>query len=298
MRSESSWRSRAVALVRHAVAAAGLSLAWLALSGSPAAALGDITDIAGGATSSVVSAVTETASAPARLLSGGPDDRPTGSLGQAASTTTSGLASVVETAPAALEPVLPEPLEPLVPVFEETTDAAAGLLEDVGGTAAGTLGLADAVVGNPLTELPVPAPPAPPVPEVVPAFPAAPAEAVPAPEPVAATPAAPVPAVWEPTFLARLAASGLPLPFDARAAAAVLGALAGGPVTWHLDLPPYAMPASPGTVGSGGLLGGPLPALTGGAFLLALVWRVGPRLFPAAPELPGSPAFDPGSTPD
>ena len=302
MRSESSWRSRAAALARHAAGAAGLGLAWIVLSGSPAAALGEITDIVGGAASSVVSTVSDTAAAPVQILPGGEDAAGpvTGTLGGVTSTTTSSLASVVEAAPAAVEPVLPEPLEPLVPVLEETTGAASGLVQDLGGTTTDVLELADTVVEDPLQVLPVPvAPPAPGITtSPAPAQPAA-AAAVPAPAdsaPALAT--APVEPVWEPTILVRLAASGLALAPEARAMVPVLGSLTGPPDSWQFDLSLLAMPASPGTLGSGGMLSSPLLALAGGGFLLALMWRAGPRLFRAAPGLPASPAFDPGSTPD
>lgn len=305
MRSESSWRSRAVALARHAAGAAGLGLGWLLLSGSPAAALGDLTDIASGATSSLTSTVSETVAAPAKLLAGGENSTKStpGTLSGAASTTTSSLASVVQAAPPALEPVLPAPLEPLVPVLEETTGTASGLVQDVGGTAAGAVGLAEDVVADPVLGVPLPVTlplpvlepvPVPPLtPEPVPAALAPPVESAPAPV------AAPVQPVWEPTILVRLAASGLAIAPEARAAVPVLGTLAGWPETWRLDVVLlHAVPASPGAVGSGGMTGGSLLALTGGAFLLALLWRAGPRLFSAAPSLPSSPAFDPGSTPD
>ena len=302
MRSESSWRSRAAALARHAAGAAGLGLAWIVLSGSPAAALGEITDIVGGAASSVVSTVSDTAAAPVQILPGGEDAAGpvTGTLGGVTSTTTSSLASVVEAAPAAVGPVLPEPLEPLVPVLEETTGAASGLVQDLGGTTAGVLELADTVVEDPLQVLPVPA--APPLPDIVtppaPTQPAASSVPAPAADSASLIAAAPAQPVWEPTILVRLAASGLALAPEARALVPVLGSFTGPPDGWRFDLSLLAMPASPGAVGSGGMLGGPLLALAGGAFLLALMWRAGPRLFRSAPGLPASPAFDPGSTPD
>ena len=306
MRSESSWRSRAVAFARHAAGAAGLGLGWLLLAGSPATALGDLTDFADDATSSVVATVSETAAAPVKLLPGGEDAArsTTGALSGAASTTTSSVASVVETAPAAVEPVLPAPLEPLVPVLEETTGAASALVEDVGGTATGAIDLADAVVTDPGQILPLlPATVSPPASESAVVPPSSPAEttavlvepAAPEAEPAAAAPIQPV---WEPTFLVRLAASGLALTPEAQAVVPALGAMAAWPDAVRLDVGPvHAVPASPGTVGSGGP-GGSLLALASGAFLLALLWRAGPRLFPASPSLPRPPAFDPGSTPD
>ena len=302
MRSESSWRSRAVALARHAAGAAGLGLGWLLLTGSPATALGEITDIAGGTTSSVVATVSETVAAPLGLVPGGADAArsTTGALGGATGTTTSSLASVVEAAPAALEPVLPAPLEPLVPVLDETAGTASGLVQDLGGTATGAIELADAVIADPAQLVPLP----------VPALPGLEPVDVPAPAPEtslameptahAAPPAAPdaVQPIWEPTILVRLAASGA-LASEAGALVSAAGTTAGWPEVWRLDFAPlHATPASPGSLGSGGVLGGSLLALASGAFLLALLWRAGPRLFPASLSLPGSPAFDPGSTPD
>ena len=316
MRTATPWRVRAVALARHAAAAAGLGLAWLVISGSPASAASG--DLLGGTVASPSSIVSSVASPvvpeAATVVNALPGGSPAGGTpGKAVSGTTALLGAVVENAPDALAPVMHGPLAPVAPVLDpvvgDTTAAVGGVVSAVGDTAGGAVDDAALPVTDlvaPVTEIVVavePALPAP-VPESVPPVgaeaeaPAAPAQAAvldSAPPLSAGAASAPTP--WS-------LASGYA--FTAFAAHHAANALSGIVPVLPSDgqplisvLPPAPAPGSLGG-SSSGLGGGPIgaAALAAASFSLGLLWLMGARLRLAGPPLPAAPAFDPGSTPD
>ncbi|WP_433876325.1 hypothetical protein [Sinomonas atrocyanea] len=316
MRTATPWRVRAVALARHAAAAAGLGLAWLVVSGSPAsAASGDLLGGTVASPSSVVSSVASPAvSEAATIVNALPAVSPAGgSPGEAVSGTTTLLGAVVENAPDVLAPVAHGPLAPVAPILDPVvggTTAAVGGVVSVVGDASGAA-VDDAVL--PLPDLVAPASqiavtiqPAPsaPAPEAVPPVgaepeaPSAPGQtAVSDPAPSVGPRAVSAPAPWSLTsgyvftaFAAHHAADAL---------SGILPALPSDEQPLISVLPPAPAPGSLGG-SSSGLGGGPIgaAALAAASFSLALLWRVGARLRPAGPPLPTAPAFDPGSTPD
>ncbi|WP_430296170.1 hypothetical protein [Sinomonas sp. B1-1] len=316
MRTATPWRVRAVALARHAAAAAGLGLAWLVVSGSPAsAASGDLLGGTVASPSSIVSSVASPAvSEAAAIVNALPAASPAGGTpGEAVSSTTALLGAVVENAPDVLAPVTHGPLAPVAPILDPvvggTTAAVGGVVSAVGDAAGGAVddaALPVADLATPVAQIAVavePALPAP-VPESVPPVgaeaeaPAAPAQAaVLDPAPSVGPRAVSAPAPWSLTsgyaftaFAAHHAADALSgivpvLPSDGQPLISVL--------------PPAPAPGSLGG-SSSGLGGGPIgaAALAAASFSLGLLRLMGARLRLAGPPLPAAPAFDPGSTPD
>jgi hypothetical protein len=318
MRTATPWRVRAVALARHAAAAAGLGLAWLVISGSPASAASG--DLLGGTVASPSSIVSSVASPvvpdAATVVNALPEvSRAGGTPGETVSSTTALLGAIVENAPDALAPVTHGPLAPVAPILDPvvggTTAAVGGVVSAMGDTAGGAVD--DPALPLPLTDFVAPVSQI--VVAVEPALSAPVSEAVPVVGAEAEAPAAPAQAaVLDSTPPLSAGGASAPTPwsltsgyaFTAFAAHHAADALSGIVPVLPSDgqplisvLPPAPAPGSLGG-SSSGLGGGPIgaAALAAASFSLGLLWLMGARLRLAGPPLPAAPAFDPGSTPD
>lgn len=317
MRTGATWRARVLALARHTVAAAGLGLAWLLISGGPAAAsepaandpLGAIAAPAPAVPSAggIVSSALRTTAAPA--------SDPTGTAGALVDTTTAAASSGVQALPDAIAPLTAGPLEPIAPVITPVADSSTAALGDVLGTVGGTVGDVAAGAGDALapvtqpvlhalqpgvlsTEAPredgLAVPPVPVPRSDVPAD-----SAVASPDGAAASPDG-EPAASDPagllTNLVRPAVFAIGT-VAAHGSAAADPDFPGPPPAPPLPLTPAFGSLGESSFGQGGGAGG-LAGLAASAFGLVLLWRASPRRRPSAVQIPASAAFDPGSTPD
>ena len=309
MASTSVARPRALGLLRHAIAAAGLGLGWLLLSGPAASAMGDPL----GAESLLEAPLSSVSSVVAPLTESGVESAPSALV----ESTTTTLAETVEAVPPAVAPVLTGPLEPLAPVVSGASSDVGGLITTVGdtvGSVGATVGdVVDAVVPTPL---PLPEPPPAPVLTGPLPGPVAPPASAPAPEsaPVhdaiapAASPASPGgPASVDPAGIVvsarALLAWGWSMPDLVAAPPAVIGSATVGPPDdapdgpWTFPLFDRQLWLGSGPTGSFG--GGfTTTAMLAAALVLPALLLLTVRKRPYAGSVPASPAFDPGSTPD
>ncbi|MDQ0259420.1 hypothetical protein [Sinomonas atrocyanea] len=320
MRDHADWRTGALALVRHAAAAAGLGLGWLLLSGGAASAAGLPPDPSVLSPSSGPGIVGALARTTAPLASD-----PIGTGAGPAAATASSVASQVRAVPQAVEPLTDGPLAPLSPVLAPVVSGTAGTLGsavDSAGTAAQAV--ADgtrAVLPAPLAGTPAPVLSAPVISTPVPSAPIlsaavgaqaaetreasgtssggqAAGAASAASRPFPQAPAAGRAGSSADAVLRFLVTGPLvPAALMADAARAVLPDVPAPGFPTLPALPTAAGSADGSLVGSGGA-GPGAAALAAAGFALALAWRAGPRVRPQAVPLPPLPAFDPGSTPD
>ena len=313
MVSASKARLRARGLLGHALTAAGLGLGWLLLSGPAASALSDPLG-AEGLLGAPLSSVSSLASP---LVDPGVESAPSTLVGG----TTTTLAQTVETLPTLTDPLLTGPLEPLAPVVSGATSDVGGAITTVGDTV-GTLETAvtdtvGEVVSGPL---PLPAPPAlpDPLPTPDPVAPPAP-ETAPAEGP---SPTGESPASQASDGLAPEGGSPADLGSTVDPVIPVGAMLAGWSLSAYAAAPPaelgpsaeHPMDGAPGSPwafplldrqpwlgsGTGGSSGGGLTsaAMLSAALMLPALLLLTVRKRPYAGQVPASPAFDPGSTPD
>ncbi|MDQ4504152.1 hypothetical protein [Sinomonas sp. ASV322] len=278
-------RSRALAFLAHAVAAAGLGLGWLLLSGTAADASNGPA-IPPPAPASVTSAVAPVVQAASGALPAVPGLQAAGAA--TVQRTTTALAASVESAPSAAAPVLTGPLAPAAPVAQSLASA-------VGHTVASAGDTLSQVVAAPLPIVDALVTPAGQAPSGDVSLPAAPvlvaSEQVQLAPPVgddgkAVTPGAPGEARDWLAFTLSATPSGAAL-------------AAGDPRAALPDEPLFSPePARSGSGSASASADGPGAATLAAGFLLAPAWLVSGRMRGPCGLMPPSPAFDPGSTPD
>ena len=298
-------RPRALGLLRHSLAAAGLGLGWLLLSGPAASAWSDPLGT-GGLLDAPLAPVSSLAAPLVESVEG----------------TTTALATTVESFPTATEPLLTGPLEPLAPVVGGLTSDVGEAVTTVGDVLGDTVS-APLPVAEPPSAPALPGPLAPllPAPDLV--MPPVPAT-VPEPAPVPDAAASPLSGAARPESDAALTAVDLPSAGDATRTTVAVRAWAGS-MLGHLASVPAELSSTAGhtPAGSPGTPGGPwiIPlldrhpwlgsgltgssgagftgtAMLSAAFMLPALLLLTVRKRTSAGPARASPAFDPGSTPD
>jgi hypothetical protein len=316
LRDHADWRGRALALARHAAAAAGVGIGWLLLSGAAAtAAPGTPDDLVGAVLSAPATATSGTGApnipGPVTMLTRTTaplTSDPVGTAADLSSAASGSSASGLRALPAAVEPITEGPLRPLSPVLAPvvtgTAGALGGTVEVVGGAAQTVADAGSAVLSGPLLPAGQLGAPAADVPaDAAPALAEGAASETPAGGPVDSGSSADVVGTIPDAsagVLARALFAGPILSTAVPVGAAFQTAPAGAPVPGFPEapaLPLAAVPSGGGLFSLGGDASG-LAALAAAAFTLSVAWRAGPLGRARTLILPAAPAFDPGSTPD